>query len=197
MTCSLILAALTAGTAAGVVAGSVPAKKLHEPEALFDFNDRPLPAERLIVDALAQYRASNDLLGLANGYRVYALFFRSRSLTRPDYQQHYSQKGFVDPAAMWANRYATSIDYLRKAEAIRKITDHFDLLSNVYLHITDDFLLMHDLDNACKAFDQSWDANAEFSRRHPATAVRLPAGSKSFDDTIAAAKKSIDCTATH
>lgn len=176
-----------------MVATPDPAKKLRDAINLFDYAGRPLPAEKLIVDAIAQYQAANDVPGLADGYRVYGMFFGSRSVAAAGYQQHYSEKGFLDPSATWEGRYTKSIEYLHKPEALLKQIDRLDLLSNVYYHMADDFVLMHDVGSACHEFDQSLEANIEFRRRHPATEADLPKGYKSFDDGIATAKRTTGC----
>src|SRR5882762_2106172 len=91
----LAIGAITASANAGVFSNTDPAQKLRDATDLFDFKGRPLPAEHQIVDAIAQYRASNNSLGLAEGYRVYALFLRSRTLAKPSYQKYYREKGFL------------------------------------------------------------------------------------------------------
>jgi tetratricopeptide (TPR) repeat protein len=188
-----IVTVLTACAAAGVVATHDPAKKLRAAIELFDYAGRPLPAEKLVVDAIAQYQAAHDVAGLGDAYRVYGMFFGSRSVAATGYQQHYSEKGFLDPSATWEGRYTKSIEYLRKSEALLIQTDRLDLLSNVYYHMAEDFVLMHDLGNACNAFGQSLQANTEFHRRHPATELDLSKGYRSFDDAIATAKRTTGC----
>jgi hypothetical protein len=187
------IALLAACAAAGVVATSDSAKELSDAMELFDYAGRPLPAEKLIVEAIAKYRASDNELGLAEGYRVYGLFFRSKSLSEPGYKKAYSERGFLDPSATWENRYAASLEYFRKSAAILTRFDRLDLLSNVYFHMGEDSILMHDMANACAELDQSLEAHAEFMRRHPGTDVDLPRGYKSFDDAIAPAKQAAGC----
>jgi tetratricopeptide (TPR) repeat protein len=188
------IGAITASADAGVFSTTDPAQKLRDATDLFDFKGRPLPAEHLIVEAIAQYQASNNSLGLAEGYRVYALFFRSRTLAWPNFQKYYSEKGFLDLSATWDSRYAKAVEYLRKSEVILKPTDRFDLLANVYFHLGDVFVLMHNADDACRAFDQSLDAHAEFHRRNPAKDSVLPPGYRSVDDWIGAAKRYAGCS---
>ena len=163
-------------------------------KSCFDYAGRPLPADKLIVEAIAQYRASDNQLGLAEGYRVYGLFFRSKAVSEPAYQKAYTERGFLDPSAAWENRYATSLEYFGKSAAILKSIDRLDLLSNVYFHMGDDYVLMHDVTNACAEFDQSLETHAEFMQRHPGTEVDLAKGYKSFDDAIGAAKRHVGCS---
>jgi hypothetical protein len=77
---ALIVTALTACAAIGVPATSDPTQKLRDSEDLFGHQGRPLPAENLIVQAIAKFDATGDSNGLAEGYRTYGLFFRSTHL---------------------------------------------------------------------------------------------------------------------
>ena len=61
------LSLLMSGCAAiGVVATSDPHVKLNDAENLFITQNRPLPAERLIREAMAIYQERDDPHGLAN-----------------------------------------------------------------------------------------------------------------------------------
>jgi hypothetical protein len=89
---------LLAGCAAmGVVATDDPAGKLRDATALFGGYARPLPAERLIREAIDIYEKQNDSLGLAEAYRTYGLFFRSTSIEGP-WSKLYRERGFLDPS---------------------------------------------------------------------------------------------------
>src|SRR5258706_382617 len=98
---ALLLCGLSAGVAGcagvGITAKSDPAAKLHDATDLFDRQDRPLIAEKLIREAIASYQKSNDQLGLANAYRTYGFFFRSASI-EGEWSKHSSRKNLVQVA---------------------------------------------------------------------------------------------------
>jgi hypothetical protein len=184
---------LSACAAVGVVATSDPAAKLRDAMALFDDAGRPLPAEQLIVDALEQYKASNNAAGLAEAYRVYGLFFRSRSMKHPSYAAHYREKGFLDKTATYDARYDRSLYYLGMAEDIYRKIGGKDMLSNVYFHMGNVNVLKGDSTVACRYYDESLSAQAEFRAAHPDTSVVLPRGTRSFEEALAASKKYAGC----
>src|SRR5438094_2651181 len=103
---SLLLSLLAfAGCAAfGVPATSDPAGKLRDATALFDRQDRPLPAERLIREALEVYQRNGDQLGVAEAYRTYGFFFRARSVGGK-WSKFYRDNGFLDRSETFDTRY--------------------------------------------------------------------------------------------
>ncbi len=70
--------------AAGVPITFNPAKKLWYAQTLFDENDRPLPAQYLIEEAIEIYKNRNDEIGLADAYRAYAFFLQSNAVAKWD-----------------------------------------------------------------------------------------------------------------
>jgi hypothetical protein len=190
---AIVLFQLLGCSVAGVIATHDPDRKLHDAMELFDHQGRPLPAEPLIVEAIDQYKASSDSIGLANAYRVHGLFFRSRILGQPNYAARYETEGFLDHSATYATRYERSMDYLRMAAELLKDSDRADLLSNVYFHLGDVSLLRADRESACSYFDQSLAAQAQFRASNPDTSVELPAGSHSFEEALHNKKRYAGC----
>jgi hypothetical protein len=186
----LVCLGLSACAAMGVVATSDPMKELGNAVALFD-HGRPLPAERMIVDAIAQCEKTANAMCVGAAYRVYGLFFQSAAVTESVY--FYEEHGFLDKSATWDTRFQASILYFRKAAAIAEETDHYDVVSNVHYHIGKDFAYMHDTASACAEFDQSLAAHEEFERRNPGGTVKLVEGHGSFGDTIAEVKRKTGC----
>jgi hypothetical protein len=166
---------------------------LRDAVALFDDTGRPLPAEQLISDALQEYKRLGDEAGIANAYRVYGLFLRSRSLQQPNYAAHYREKGFIDVGATYDTRYDRSLYYLGMAAEMYRRLDEKDLLSNVYFHMGDVNVLAGNSTAACRYYDESLSAQAEFRAAHPITSVDLPPGSRSFEEALAASKRYAKC----
>jgi hypothetical protein len=187
---ALLCLGLAGCAAMGVVATSDPMKELGNAVALFD-HGRPLPAERMIVDAIEQCRKINKPECDGEAYRVYGLFFQSAAVTENVY--FYQEHGFLDKSATWDTRYQASILYFRKAGVIAEETDHYDVVSNIHYHIGRDFSYMHDTASACTEFDQSSNAHEEFQRKNPGGTVKLVEGHGSFGDTIAEVKRKIGC----
>jgi hypothetical protein len=186
----LVYLGISACAAVGVVATSDPRKELGNAVALFD-HGRPLPAERIIVDAIAQCEKTDNGVCIGEAYRVYGLFFQSAAVT--EYRVQYQKYGFLDKTATWDTRYQASILYFRKAGAIAQDTDHYDVLSNIHYLIGKDFAYMHDMENACVEFAQSLDAHEEFQRRNPGASVAPIKGQGSFGDAIAGIQRRMGC----
>ena len=127
------LLAFTGCAAIGVPATSDPAGKLRDATALFDRQDRPLPAERLIREALEIYQKNDDQLGVAEAYRTYGFFFRSASINGK-WSKFYRDNGFLDRSATFDARYIKSIEYFEMARAIYSAHQRFDALTNVDLN---------------------------------------------------------------
>ena len=186
----LVCLGLSACAAVGVVATSDPMKELGNAVALFD-HGRPLPAERMIIDAIAQCEKSNNAVCVGEAYRVYGLFFQSAAVTQ--YRVQYQKYGFLDKSATWDTRYQASILYFRKAGAIATDTDHFDVLSNIDYLIGKDFAMTHDIEGACVEFSQSLDDHEEYLRRKPGATAALVKGQTSFGDTISDIRRRLGC----
>src|SRR5207253_7111162 len=131
---SFSLLGFTGCAAIGVPATTDPARKLRDATALFDRQDRPLPAERLIREALEVYQRNGDQLGVAEAYRTYGFFFRARSVGGK-WSKFYRDNGFLDRSAAFDARYINSIEYFEMARAIYSAHQRFDALTNVVLNM--------------------------------------------------------------
>lgn len=177
--CAVILAGCEG---VGVVASSDAQTKLSDATALFEREDRPLIAERLIREAIETCTSRADQNCLANAYKTYGFFFRSPSVTH--WSKEYLENGFLDTSASFDTRYSKSIEYFGKARSIYLELGRFDALTNVDLNIGITFDIMGDRESACRAFDDSRNANHENLRRNPNAKVALPEGFASYDDFL-------------
>jgi tetratricopeptide (TPR) repeat protein len=193
----LTIAAVTiAGCAGvGVVATDDPAAKLRDATYLFDRQDRPLIAERLIREAIVSYQSNNDQLGLAEAYRTYGFFFRSRAINGK-WGNYYRKNGFLDRSATFDTRYDKSIEYFEMARQLFAESKRFDALTNVDLNIGFTYIAMGNRLAACRAFDRSLENNQENIRQIPDAAPNLPVGFGSYEEFIADQKKRWCCDGT-
>jgi tripartite-type tricarboxylate transporter receptor subunit TctC len=176
----------------GVVATSDPAAKLRDAGDLFDRQDRPLIAERLIREAIDIYQSNNDQLGLAEAYRTYGFFFRSPSI-EGKWNKFYRENGFLDKSAAFQTRYEKSIEYFEKARTIFAASNRFDALTNVDLNMGFTYVAMGNRPAACQAFDRSVESNRENLRQNPTARPALPKGFSSYDDYVTNRKKQYGC----
>jgi tetratricopeptide (TPR) repeat protein len=188
-----IQAVIIAGCAGvGVVATDDPAAKLRDATYLFDRQDRPLIAERLIRQAIDTYQSSNDQLGLAEAYRVYGFFFRSRAINGK-WSNYYRKNGFLERSATFDTRYDKSIEYFEMARKLFAESKRFDALTNVDLNLGFTYFAMGNGLAACRAFDQSLENNRENIRQIPDATPNLPVGFASYEEFITDQKKRSCC----
>jgi tetratricopeptide (TPR) repeat protein len=185
--------ALVGCAGVGVVGTSDPATKLNDAGDLFDRQDRPLIAERLIREAIDIYQSNKDQLGLAEAYRTYGFFFRSPSI-EGKWSKYYRENGFLDRSATFNSRYANSIEYFERARTIFAANNRFDALTNVDLNMGFTYVAMGNGAAACQAFEKSLESNRENLRQNPTAKPALPKGFPSYEAFVADRKKRYGCT---
>lgn len=188
----VLISILSGCAGVGAITTSDPARKLHDATYFLDEEDRPLIAERLIRESIGIYKEKNDTLGLAEAYRVYGLFFRSPSVAGKS-STHYREYGFLDRSATFETRLDKAIEYLTKSREHYFEHERFDALTNVDLNIGLTYAAMHNLDAACKAFDQSVVDFRENIRKVPDARPVIPQGYSSYDEFATDLKKRQGC----
>jgi hypothetical protein len=192
---AVLLAALAGvGGCAGylIVATSDPATKLSDAEVLFDRRNRPLPAERLIHEAIDIYQKRDDRVGLAKAYVAYGRFFLSPGVANNAYI--YRQRGFLDTSVTFDSIDAASLDYLKRAAEILDGTDNYDVLTGVYFYMGWAYRALKQREATCHAFDQSLAASQANLRLHPEAHPFVPPAFHSVAEGLAAAKQYAGCT---
>jgi tetratricopeptide (TPR) repeat protein len=183
---------VTGCAAFGVPASSDPREKLGQAVYLYEKQDRPLPAERLIREAHEIYLSKSDDLGLAESYRQYAFLLKSPAVGH--WEPHYRKGGFLDKSVSFDTRFEKAIEYLQKARDIYAKHGKYDALSNVNLVMGHIYLsYIGDENRACEYYDKSLEDHQEFMKVEPDAKISLPEGFESFSDYIAAAKKRAKC----
>lgn len=180
-------------TAFGVAASSDPLTKLNDAEELFMGQGRPLPAEKLIREAMEIYQERNDMHGLGNAHREYADLLRSPAVTK--WEKAYRESGFRDPSVTFDNRvtkaseyYSKAIGFYAQAEKQHKEARRFDALTNVYFNMGWSYLQLDDKKNACAYYDNAMDAYLENVKQNPNA---KPKGS--VPQAVSAAKRRAGC----
>jgi tetratricopeptide (TPR) repeat protein len=182
----------------GVVDPPDPLAKLNLAEHLFVDENRPVPADTLIHDAIVIYQKRDDSLGLGNAYREYGDFLSSAAVF--NWRTAYSHGGFSDPSVTYDNRlekaseyYTKALTYYRLAETQESAAGKYDTLTGVYYNMAHASLALGLRDEACGDYDRALQAYHENMARNPAA---HPHGSRAgtVPESIAAAKKGADCT---
>lgn len=131
----------------GIIASSDPKVKLNDAASLLYEQDRPLPAQRLIFEAIAIYKTSGDEHGLGLAHINYADLLRSASIVSGResklFRESTSQKTyFFDKSITFDNRlqksseyYQMAIEHLNNSENNLIQKNQYDALTNVYFNI--------------------------------------------------------------
>lgn len=192
------LAVLSGCAGVGIVATSDPLAKLNDSEDLFMRQARPLPAERLIREAMVIYEERGDAHGLGNANRQYGDLLRSPAVLK--WEKVYRRDGFQDKSITFDNRlekandfYRKAITYYERAEQEHRRAEKYDALTNVHFNMAWSYLNVNERDKACSYYDKTVEAYDENIRRNPGAKPHIPPGSGSFSEFIASAKRRADC----
>jgi len=158
---------------------------------LYDRSNRPLPAERLIREAMAIYEGRGDKAGLADAYSEYGFFFRSPSIAR---WQHVYRSGFLDKDATYDSRYERSIYYFRRAAELYRDVGRPDHLTNVEFNMGMTYALMHKNQEACSAYAASTAAERQAKDTIPSYRPAVPPGFVDWETFIADAERRLGCS---
>jgi hypothetical protein len=187
-------AALFGCAAAMVPASNDPESKLGWATVLLREQNRPLPAERLIREAIVIYQTHNDDLGLAKAYREYGIFFRSGSVE--NYADVYRKDGFLDKTASFDQRLDKSIEYLAKSRGLFEKLQMYERVGNLDLNLESVYEEKNDSKLACQALDRSLANYAKFMAANPGAKIVFTGKykDKSFREVIADEKTQSKCT---
>ena len=196
MLCAMLLLVGCAGF--GIVATSDPLTKLNDAEHLFTVQYRPLPAERLIFEAIEIYQKQNDSQGLGHAHREYGDLLLSSSVIK--WEKFYRKNGFQDKSVIFENRVAKSkeyftkaLEYYRTAEKQLWEAEYFDKLTNLYFNMAWSYYRLDDRKNSCELYDKSLAAYTENIRRNPTAKPQVSSDYGSPADQITSEKKRASC----
>lgn len=189
---TILLATIICGCEAiGVPFTDDPSKKLGMAVELLDHENRPLPAERLIEEAISIYKSNNDEAGLAGANDVYGYFFRS--VTVSNWGKYFMEHPFIDKSATYQGRYAKSRDYYQLAANTYMSKGMLDKAANIHYSIGITYELQQDKNSACAMFDQAIADHAGYESSHPGITYNLPAGVKTYQEYVQREKQKVGC----
>jgi tetratricopeptide (TPR) repeat protein len=191
---SALSALLLVGCAGvGVIATSDPEKKLSDASYLFDREDRPLIAERLIREAIEICKTKSDQRCLGEAYLTYGFFFRSPTI-EGKWSKNYRENGFMEKSATFENRYEKSIEYFQKARQIFIQLERYDMLGNVNFNMGVSYEMAGEKKLACQAYDDSSKSNRDNLRQNPNAIPARPKGFSTFEDFLQSQRRRVGCT---
>ena len=145
-----------------------PHQKLTDAYGLLYNQNRPIPAEKLIQEAIEIFQKENDASGLAKGYATYGLFFNSPAV---GHFSPYKTKGFLDKTVQYDQRYQKALWYFDKAKEILKKEQDSELnmstLSMILFYEAETYLNMYKTDSACKRYKKHIIKFKEYVSKYP------------------------------
>lgn len=183
----LFMSPMTGCTAVGIPYTSNPDKKLRYAETLFNNEDRPLPAQDSIMEAIDKYEMNGDEAGLANAYRTYAFFLQSPTVGR------WSKMSFEDKTVTHENRYSKAVEYWEKAINLYDRNDMYNLSADCYFQLEKLYsIAFNDVDRACYYNQKSRESISRFRVDNPNTKLRA-SGYGSFEEMLNSAREQLGC----
>lgn len=194
---ALMLASLLGCAAVGVTVSDEPDKKLADAGNLLD-QGRPLPAERLIHEAIAIYRERDDPHGLGFAYGLYAELLQSNSVNKAELS--FVRNGFRDKSVTLSNRFDKSAEYTRmamgqyeQAIARHRRAEKYDALTNAHLHLAWLHQRLLQKEAACENFQKTLDAYALNLQRNPQAKPQPPRSGQPLPDFVRGFMRKAQC----
>jgi len=175
----------------GIPSTDNPLIKLAQAQELYNTLDRPLPAERLIRQAIQICEKKKDNICLAKANIEYGFFFRSPSVER--HIVRYTKSGFLDKSATYNDRYSSSLKYFEKSTKLLDNTQEYGLLTNAYLNLGFAYGIIKNTRAECNAYNKSLIYNLKNIRTNKNTKISLPNGESSFREYVEKHKNRAGC----
>ena len=191
LVCAVLLTLqLLGGCAAALVpVTSDPAEKLAWASDL-QKQDRPIPAQQLIREAIAIYQEQKNEMGLAEAYRAYGVFLTSQAVA--NWSKFYQEHGFMDQSA-YDTRFQKALDYFEKSLSIANKNQYIEMLPNIHLLMGFSYKHLKQNDAACSSFSKSLEAHQALMKINPPRQVYVLPGYTSYESLIENFKNQTGC----
>ncbi len=143
-----VVLVLTGCAAFGIPATSDPNQKLRYAYALMD-QCRPIPAERLIGEALGLYKEKGDEIGMAEAYHSFGNLYKFNCY----HQKH--EKSLLATVGSHEKAYELSKQNFEKAAQLYKKHDDFIGISKSYFGIGNVYGIQGNKSKECAFYDES------------------------------------------
>ena len=171
-------------SAAGVMSTNDPKRKLSNAMQLLN-NNRPIPAQRLILQTMTHYQKSNDEVGIAHAHKAYGQFYMSKAYhANKEYFQKYNEYDGTYEKAV--------ISYKKSLDLFTKNKEYFEA-SNSAWNLAGSYQYQKNKPQACEAFDLSLTLHKKGKKLFPNKTTSLPPGFTSMDDVVSTFKKNYGC----
>jgi len=170
----------------GVIKTNDPYRKLSDAYDLIWNQQRPLPADSLILEAMEIFRKSNDEKGLALAYTRYAELLGSPAA------KIFVTTNFQDGTPK-EKRFDRSVEYLKLAKELSVKLNDYESLANQEFKTALAYENIKKVSEACAAYTATAEAMTTYQRNVPNAQVNFPPSYRSFNEYVEAQKKRLSC----
>lgn len=167
-----------------------PYKKLTQAHNLVEMN-RPLPAERLAIEALKEFQTNNDQWGMGQAYGELGVLYQSPAVKV--WENYYRKDGFLEESVAFENRFTKSLEYFKRAEEIFQRLKAFDALTRMRLYMAELHQQLGHTEEACSSYQQALLSHNKFISEHPEAKEILPSDFSSFEELVSSKTKTLGC----
>jgi tetratricopeptide (TPR) repeat protein len=168
-----------------------PYEKLKWAQLLIERQSRPIPAERLINQAIAICKQNNDYSCLGRAYILYWEFFRSSLIDI--FQKNYKESGFIDKSATYDNRLIKSDECFEKAIFYYNEIQDYGALASAYFNLGHYYHFIGDYKAECEPYSKSLEYNIKLLTAKPNVKIMIPNGFSSYKEFIEDQQKRAGC----
>ncbi len=168
-----------------------PRKKIAEASQLYTRTDRPVAAERLLREAIADLQKENDDLGLALAYNEYGHLLASAAVEKQ--ADSYRKTGFLDKTITYDHRLEKALTFFDRAAPFFIKAKRYDGLSNNRMGRGIALAKLRKTHEACNSLNESAAAMKENLRQNPRARPYIPDGQGSWEDYLAGLKSWAGC----
>lgn len=181
----LLVTLVLAGCSAALVPMSFdPETKLSQARELVSL-DRPIPAERLITEAINIYKEKQNSKGLGDSYFQYGLLLVSPAYRK--YENFWRDVGKYDPSP------ATAINYLEESLKFYSEASDPEGQRAASFQLGRLYAMSGEVQKACDAYDKSSEYHKAARLKFPSHDFYVAPGTQTWEGTVSLFKKQAGC----
>ena len=169
----------------GIPYTSDPSKKLSQSYYLMSQN-RFIPAERIIGEALETYKERNDEAGMAEAYHTFGNLYKNGRLSTRNLLAFQN-------SGTYEKRFELSKDYFEKSARLYKNQQDFMGLTKSYFGMSNAYWGLKNKEKSCEYLDESLEAYNQGKAKDFNAHIPILTGWKDAREMITAFKKKSKC----
>ncbi|KZN50898.1 hypothetical protein [Pseudoalteromonas luteoviolacea] len=153
--------------------------------------DHPALNEHRLKNSAEICLRENDKQCLALAYELYGHLYRSNTIRVE--QNHYEEKGFVEPNVTFENRFEHSAKHFEKAISYWDHAKDHKEISTLYIQLSLSYHLIEDIEKECLALEKSLQYHFQAYPEDDMPADEIPMNFERFSDYILQLQSQAGC----